>query len=376
MIEEAARQLKEAQPNKFYEKFITGPDLHEFFKKTLGKGWMVKGIIPESSRFNAIYGPPESFKSFLALDLFASVASGTRWHGRAVKKRPVLYIAAEGQSGVLKRLEAWKRYHGVETLDAFTLLPIPCLIDNKQELDAFISALENLPEMPGVIVLDTLARSMSGDENSTSDMGKVVLACTIVSEITGAQVIIVHHTGKDETRGARGSIALTGATDTMFRTVKIDTRQVALICERQKDDEPAPELIFDMEIVDTELVDADRNPVTSLVPVLNPDASRTKKTRKAELKGAARIGMAALEMALKEHGEPASEEVRQRMVDERGVVLQDDKVVHEDLWREFAYQSGVSEGDSNAKRQAFKRIRTKLINLGKVKCWNGFYWKC
>src|SRR5690606_10063748 len=61
--------------------------------------WLVDGFIQEETLV-AIYGAPESGKSFLAIDMAMSVASDRRWHGRQVMPGAVLYIAAEGAMGL------------------------------------------------------------------------------------------------------------------------------------------------------------------------------------------------------------------------------------------------------------------------------------
>jgi len=82
------------------------------------------------------------------------------------------------------------------------------------ELDELLAGIAALPWRPTLIIIDTLARSFGpGDENSTTDMGAFVKACDRLRAETGACVLVVHHTGKDVEKGARGSTALTGAAD-------------------------------------------------------------------------------------------------------------------------------------------------------------------
>lgn len=122
----------------------------------------------------------------------------------------MLFIAAEGQSGILRRVRGWRLHHGlpVDALDGFSVLPMPVCLDS-DELYSLLGAIRDLPgELPDVICFDTLARSMIGDENSTRDMSAIVRAFDQVREEIGCQVIVVHHTGKDESRGARRAIAL------------------------------------------------------------------------------------------------------------------------------------------------------------------------
>jgi len=371
-IAEVRRQLVPPE-NKFSRRVITGKDLHARFIQTLSMGWTIDKILPESSNIIVIFGPPSSGKSFVTLDMTLSIDTGIAWHGHKVKQKPVLYLAAEGQAGVLKRIVAWKKYHGVQEIPTFSLLPMPCIIDNDTQLRELLAMIRGLPQMPGVIVLDTLARSMQGDENSTADMGRMVNAATHISDDTNAQIAIVHHTGKDETKGPRGAIALTGATDTMFKVVRTkEPKQYLLICERQKDDEPFEPMIFDFEVVDTGYTTADAYSVTSLVPLWNPDIKPLqKKEKRTALCGGAKIAMDAYHEAVREHGEPPTEAIKAQMGE---LVLPTDKVLHVEVWRSWAYRKGISDGNDEAKKKAFQRARDSLIDKGLVDTLDGYYW--
>lgn len=376
-LAEVKRQLVPPE-NKFARRVLASPAaLNEAFLETLSMSWTIKKIIPESTGLMMIYGAPSSGKSFAALDMALSIAHGLPWHGYNTKKKSVLYLAAEGQAGVLKRIEAWRQYHGMERIDNFSLLPIPCLIDNPGQLGELLAMIRSLPAMPGVIILDTVARSMLGDENSTLDMGKLVNACGELHEATKATICLIHHTGKDETRGARGAIALTGATDTMFKVVRTtEPKQYILHCERQKDDEPFESMLFHFDVVDTGHVNADGDAVTSLVPVYDPDAKITKKEDKGNGKkprGAAKIALDAFMAAIKEFGECPPESIKMQM---GGLVLPTDQVLAESSWRLWAYRKGISDGNDEAKRQAFFRARNSLVAQGVIDTIDGYYWLC
>jgi len=374
----AEKQFQEAGPgdpeeaatvNRFLENILSPGDLKAFYQRTLDQGWMISGVLPESTALGVVYGPPGTYKSFLAIDMGASIATGTPWHGREVKQRPVLYLAAEAGGGIAKRAEAWRQHHGIEEWSGFYLLPMPCLIDEKGELALLLETIRALPERPGVVFIDTLSKSMSGDENQTPDMARFVRAANRITEETGAIVVIVHHTGKDASRGARGSIALEGGCDTMFKVVKPDHLKAGLICERQKDFEPGPDMAFDMEVVFTGDTNADGESITSLVPVYAP-GGKVQETKRPTLTGATKTAWDALGTALADHGVAPSMEVREKME----MALPDDKVVHEDQWREISYKLGISS-TVDGQRKAFWKARNKLTTMGKVKTWDGYYWK-
>jgi hypothetical protein len=67
-----------------------------------GEEWLVKRFLPRRG-VAVIYGKPPSFKSFVASHLALSCALGWAWADRTVFKASVIYIAAEGASGLRKR---------------------------------------------------------------------------------------------------------------------------------------------------------------------------------------------------------------------------------------------------------------------------------
>ena len=68
--------------------------------------WQVQGLMPEGALV-CLYGAPESGKTFVCVDLALSIAAGVPWHGREVKQGAVVYVAAEGGSGIKARARAW-----------------------------------------------------------------------------------------------------------------------------------------------------------------------------------------------------------------------------------------------------------------------------
>lgn len=67
--------------------------------------WIVEDYFEENS-IAEIFGDPASGKTFIALDLAASIATGKSWLGKEVKKGLVFYVAGEGHNGLARRLKA------------------------------------------------------------------------------------------------------------------------------------------------------------------------------------------------------------------------------------------------------------------------------
>ena len=219
--------------------------------------WAVNGLITRTG-FNVFYGPPGCGKTFALLDIALCIATGTEFHGMTTTQCAVLYIAGEGLGGLPKRISAWTDNRGVginESEIPFYVLPTAVNMTNpadEQKLLATIDALEEQHNVKfGQVVIDTVARALLGaDENSATDMGKFVKACDAIREHTGGGVSAAHHSGKDTSKGMRGSTALMGAVDTSVIVKKSDSI-MTLSMDKQKDAEPMQDLC--LEMISTEI---------------------------------------------------------------------------------------------------------------------------
>jgi hypothetical protein len=188
-----------------------------------------------------LYGPSGHRKSFVALDWAEHVAHGLDWHGSTVHAGPVIYIAAEGAPGTGQRVRAWMEHHrDPRNLHTLTFQTIPANLFKSGTRYANFVAWCALRE-PVLVIFDTLARnSVGAEENSAKDMGQIIESLDMMRLHTGACVLLVHHTGKDTTRGARGSSALKGALDTEIETTS-SGQSVTLKWTKSKDvAEPRP----------------------------------------------------------------------------------------------------------------------------------------
>ena len=161
--------------------------------------WLVRGLLTKSS-LAGLYGPGGSYKSFIALDMAAAIATGVEtWGGRAVAHGPVVFISGEGS--VEPRALAIET-RGITITDNFAILDGINLDDMDQLMEAVedinTAVAENwVGQVPALIVVDTLARAAPGqDENSARDMGRVVQSCDGFRKLYGCCVLLVHHTPK------------------------------------------------------------------------------------------------------------------------------------------------------------------------------------
>ncbi|MDO0938661.1 AAA family ATPase [Streptomyces sp. DG2A-72] len=181
-----------------------------------------------------LYGKPGAAKSLVALDWAGCVANGMPWQVREVSRGPVLYLVAEGASGVRRRVRAWERAFGV-AMEGVMFLPMAVQLLNGVDRQAFLALVVDLA--PSLVVLDTQARvTVGADENSNGEMSKVVQAADQIRQASGACVLMVHHSGKSGL-DLRGASAFEGAATSIIKISK-DGQCVDVQCEKQKDAEP------------------------------------------------------------------------------------------------------------------------------------------
>src|SRR3954451_12855450 len=133
--------------------------------------WLIEPLLMVDSQA-ILFGAPGEGKSFVALSFALCVATGRDWLGHRVKQGPVIYVAAEGGRGIRKRVQAWQKEHRIDSVESmFFLLEAPQLHVSK-DLPKLLNTTAQLPKMPVLVVLDTLARTMvGGDENAAKDVG-------------------------------------------------------------------------------------------------------------------------------------------------------------------------------------------------------------
>jgi hypothetical protein len=95
--------------------------------------------------------------------------------------------------------------------------------------------LEDFEEPPVLVVIDTLSRCSGGaDENSNTDIAKVIASADMLQQRFHCTVLIVHHAGKDRDRGPRGASSLIGNTETIIEVAPTD-EGCRVVCYKQKD---------------------------------------------------------------------------------------------------------------------------------------------
>lgn len=224
--------------------------------------WRVRGVLPDTGQA-ALFGPPSSGKSFLALDLLGALAEGRPWFGHTVTSCACIYVALEGEAGVSGRVRAYitKNTTPHERLRV-VLSPLDIRrADDRREL---VAVIREAGMAGGVLCLDTLNRAAPGaDENDSREMGEIITAMKALQAELGGLVLVVHHSGKDSSRGLRGHSSMLAALDAVIEVTRDGERRTWSLA-KSKDGEDGKANSFRLDVVELP-PDAEGWPVSSCV---------------------------------------------------------------------------------------------------------------
>jgi hypothetical protein len=204
-------------------------------------GFLVNGAL------NSLFGPFDSYKSFIAIDWTLTIAAGLdSWFGHETKAGPVVYVAGEGGSGLWQRVEAWADHRQCEPPDVYWITSAVNMF-HKNEAAALLAWIASLPVAPVLVVFDTTSRcSVGAEENSARDMG-IVIANMDTIRTSGAAVLAIHHTGHEHTSRERGSSGIPGAADGRIRVEKAERLKAKIEPAKMKDAEKGEPITVDLE---------------------------------------------------------------------------------------------------------------------------------
>jgi hypothetical protein len=213
--------------------------------------WLVKHWI-QSQALVMVHGPSGGGKTFVVLDWCLRMASGTEdWAGHKVRQGNVVYLAGEGHHGLRGRVAAWKHHNQAGKLKMW-LSKDGCDLNTPTGYLKVVEQVRMLQDVPSVIVVDTLHRFLSGDENSAQDAKTMLDACNALMMEFNCSVILVHHTGVSEEaqHRARGSSAWRGALDIEISIIPgKDDQPMQIVQRKSKDAEMAETVYVTLETV-------------------------------------------------------------------------------------------------------------------------------
>jgi hypothetical protein len=241
--------------------------------------WLVKGMIPDAG-IGAIYGASGTFKSFLTLDLLAHISNGREWFGHRVKAAPAVYVPFEGQGGIPNRIRAWRTAQtavrhpdrlatfepDADVLSRVAVVMEPLNLREQPDRDRLVAGLKEQGWAGGVLCIDTLAHASAGIEENSSAMGEMISIFRDLQQRLGGVILLVHHSGKDESRGMRGWSGLHAAMDFVVECQKEgdgNARTASFRLAKVKDGTTGTTFAFQMQVMPLGF-DEDGDAITSL----------------------------------------------------------------------------------------------------------------
>jgi hypothetical protein len=345
--------------------------------------WLVESIVPKKA-FVALYAPPASYKSFISLDLAEAIATGRDWMGYKIpKKGAVLYICGEGHGGMGARVKACKIQN--QSPDGANLYIIRAQLnlrsspeDFTELLNAINDLIAEIGEPLEIIILDTLMRMSGGgfNENSSEDMGAFITQAGKLQELFECALMVIHHSGKDVTKGLRGHSSLLGAVDTELEIQRQDSvinsadpsviGNAILTVSKQKDGADSIQIGIEIVLVEIGTSDLGFEIITSLAIRPNQDIANDKPKGSKNNSGSGnnqRIEMDSLMKVIKSKGTYSEVDGTSRY----GVALDD--------WRaEFWSMKGCTEDDKTAFKKAWLRARERLVSVNKIVIGSNWVW--
>jgi len=344
--------------------------------------WIIQNVLPVKG-FSALFGPPGSYKSFHALDMAEAIATGRPWMGNEIcNPGAVLYICGEGMGGIGARIRACKINH--QTKPGAEIYVIRYQLNLRSSPDDFNLLMESINELierTGIelrlVQIDTLARAFGGgQENDAADMGAFIHNCGRIQRKLNCALMVLHHSGKDQSKGLRGHSSLLGSLDSQLEIVKLEQTErkegVAgtgiITLSKSKDGQDNLKFGFEMVQVNInqgqdnalgleenfslavrecqEMIDEQHKPKP--VPPSRSGAGGTQK-----------IALDALHKAIADHGD-------MRLIDGKR-----NKSVHVEQWQQ-AFEA--AQTDKTGVKKRFTRCVQSLQNAKKVEVFDPFVW--
>jgi hypothetical protein len=340
------------------------------FRDILRESISVRSVVQGLLYFDDVslfFGPSSAGKSAFMIDLACRVAAGQMLHGRNVLRGLVIYVAAEAGASCLSRIMAWKLHYKLEDAD-LPLVVVPVAIDLSQLDKVDVAALVALikveattyGEPPVLVVIDTVRDVLAGgDEDKAAVISELIkVGRHIGQQLGGAHVALIHHIGKDATRGPRGTYVFMASPDVRasFERIEDVTR---VETEKVRDGQTGVFCGFRCLPVDMGITDEWGAPITRVVA--DPCDPPVKAAKAGKLTDTEKRALEILHKLITEAG--------------KSVVGNTRVMIPEEQWRAACKEAKLSTGKSrNAEGEAFRAARDKLaekeiIGLRETMVW-------
>jgi hypothetical protein len=241
------------------------------------------------------------------MDLGFHISIGRQWGGRRVTQAPVVYIAAEGSSGVKKRKVGFEKENPnlPAPVPFYLISAAPNLGVGQEDQRALIASVSAVGIKPGLIIIDTLAQTLGGGDENGGGMLQFVANATALANHFGAFVLVVHHVGLTADDRERGHSSLIGGAD------------VRILCQRKDDEFAATLKWLKLKDEDTNITlrahlarvvishDEDGDEISTLIVERIEDAEpKATLPREKVTPASQRLLMTVISEAIDEAGEP------------------------------------------------------------------------
>jgi hypothetical protein len=346
--------------------------VNDLRNKPISKRYLIKGVMARGET-SAWIGPPGSMKSALMAQASICVANGTDWLGKKNKGAAcVVYFALERSDLVSRRLRAHLQKAGLDELP-IAVVSYPINLMTPKMVPMIINTIRTielrLGLSAGLVIFDTFAKLIAnggGDEDKAKDQGAVFANIQRIKNEIDAHIALIGHTGKDETRGSRGSNAILGDVDLMIAITGDNNNKTATVT-KANDMAEGPLFSFKSEVHKFGIDDDGDIISVNIIgdETIDVDQSGRRKIGR-KLPKAALICLRALREAVAKVGYTAPE---------GGIIPVGQRVVARSDWRRFAYTLGVStSNEPRALQQAFNRgldalLLDAAVGIFEDHCW-------
>jgi len=228
--------------------------LNEILTDTMPPDELIEGVLVNGC-ISMIYGPSNVGKTFLAIDLACSIATGEEWHGRKCEKGLVVYLAVESPNSVMSRCLAYKNEYKLDLENLCVVQTAVNMFSDPNVVSRITSLVEQVESERGLkvklIVGDTLSILSTGaDENTGRDMSIVMENIKKINSFTGVHFMVVHHSGKAAASKARGWSGVRACIDTEMEVVSTANKQYLEITKQRDLDTKGLRISFELKKVD------------------------------------------------------------------------------------------------------------------------------
>lgn len=342
---------------------------HEVVASLREPEMVVAGML-ERDTIASLVGQWGGGKTAVALDVTMRCAAGLPVHGRAVRAGLCVYVCGEGHAGFGRRLTAWAVHNHTRLQDVPLYLtqsavPMPDPT-GPANLQVEIGDLaEKLGLEPQIIVVDTLARNLKGDENSSADMGAFVQSVdTYLRRPFGACVLVLHHPGHGDKGRGRGASAFPAAVDVEYLLERDDELLRLSVGKPPKDFEAPEAMSWRLTPIPLLIGDTPASGIT--VSELTDDHRPAPRESTTKLSATERVALDALREVF---GNPDLRVLATLELIEAGA---SSDVARVDDWRRSFYARHGADHEANKK--AFQRVRVSLQAKQRIGCREDFAW--